>query len=100
MVVLFNAQPSGRIDPLANGLGTYNAANQMQLRRAHLRSSGFNVQWQSSAGTTRVIIADLDPAKTWQYRVNGGGSQTLRVTKSGVAAIDVTGTRTHTLTVS
>jgi hypothetical protein len=100
MVVLFNALPSARIESQANGLGVYNAANSAQLRRAHLRSTGFSVQWQSSAGSTRIIVADLDPGKTWQYRLNGGDSRVLRVTASGVATIDVSGARSHTLTVS
>ncbi len=100
MVVLFNATPSGRIEGLANGLGTYNAGNPGQLRSARMRSNGFSVQWQSSAGSTRVIVADLDPSRTWQYRLNGGDSRTLRVSMSGVATIEVSGARSHTLAVS
>lgn len=100
MVTLFNALPGAKIAALANGLGTYNAGNPSQIRQAHLRSTGFSVQWQSSSGTTRVIVADLNPAKAWQYRLNGGGSVPLRVTPSGVGTIDVPGARTHTLNVS
>lgn len=100
MVVLFNAMPSARIEALANGLGAHNPANLIQIRRAHVRSTAFNVQWRSGSASTRVIIADLDPAKTWQYRLNGGDSRPLRVTPSGVATIDVTGARSQTLIVS
>ena len=53
-VVVFNAQPSARIEALPNGLGSYNSAHTDQIRRAHLRSAGFTIQWQGSTASTRV----------------------------------------------
>jgi len=100
MVALFNAAPSPRIESLPNGLGQYNPANVPQLRNARLRSSGFTVQWQSTSASTRVIIADLDPSRPWRYRLNGGDSRPLQVTRSGLAVVDAAGARVHTITVS
>jgi hypothetical protein len=99
-VVLFNALPSPRIEALPNGLGSYDIAHTDQIRRARLRSTGFTIQWQGSTASTQVIIADLDPAKPWRYRLNNGESRVLPVTQSGLAVIDATGARAHTITVS
>jgi len=99
-VVIFNAQPGPHIDALPNGLGTFDAAQGDLIRRAHVRSAGFTVQWQASTASTLVLIVDLDPARSWRYRLNGGDSRVLTVSKSGVASIEVTGARNHTIVVS
>lgn len=99
-VVVFNAQPGPRMEPLANGLGSFDVAQGDQIRQAHLRSGGFTIQWQGSSASTLVLIADLNPAKSWRYRLNGGDSRALPVSKSGVAQIDVSGARAHTIVVS
>ena len=99
-VVIFNALPGARIEPLANGLGSYNAAHTNQIRLARQRSTGFTIQWQGSSETTRVLIADLDPSRAWRYRLNGSENRALTVPQSGMASIVVTGARAHTITVS
>ena len=81
-------------------MGSFDAAQSDLIRQAHLRSNGFTIQWQGSSASTLVLIADLNPAKTWRYRLNGGDTRTLTVNKSGVATIDVTGSRSHTIVVS
>jgi hypothetical protein len=100
MVVLFNASAGPRFEPLPNGLGTNAEGDTLQLRNSHRRSAGFTVQWQSSAGSTRIVIADLEPSKSWSYRLNGAGQRALPVSASGVATIVLDGARTYSLTVS
>ena len=46
------------------------------------------------------MIAHLDRAKGWRYRVDGGETRVLAVSQSGLASIEVTGARLHTITVS
>jgi hypothetical protein len=100
VVALFNALPSPRIEPLPNGLGSYQPEHAVQIRRGHVRSTGFTVQWQGASASTRVLIADLDPSKAWRYRVDSGESRVLPVKASGLAVVEVTGARAHTITVS
>jgi hypothetical protein len=100
VVVLFNALPSPRIEALPNGLGSYEPHHAPQIRGARLRSTGFTVQWQGATASTRILIADLDPLKPWRYRVDGGESRALPVKASGLAVVEVSGVRAHTITVS
>ncbi|AMV24585.1 Fibronectin type III domain protein [Gemmata sp. SH-PL17] len=91
LLVMFGAAPSSGLWPAT----TFN----------RVESSGYTVTWTAVAGTTNVVLANLDPAKTWTYTVDGGGAQSLAVSvdwgdaaRIGAAGeIQVSGTGSHTI---
>ena len=48
---------------------------------------------------TELFVADLDPGRGWQYRVDGGPSTSLSLSEAGLGRFVVSGSRTHTLIV-
>ena len=64
-----------------------------------LKHKGFTVQWTSTTNATDVFVADLDPGRGWQYRVDGGPSISLSLSEAGLGRFVISGSRTHTLIV-
>ena len=98
LVAVFNAAagPALRALPGRNG---YDAANANVLRQVRLRRTGFTIQWASASQTTEVFVADLDSARSWQYRVDSGPSMPITLSDGGIARLTVDGARSHTLVV-
>ena len=82
-LVLFSSTPSTH----ANG--------RTEFRR--VRREGYAVAWEASAGTTDVLLYDLDPAKTWIYAVDGKEGTSLPVSAQGVGRASSPGAGHHTL---
>ncbi len=99
VVAVFNAVqgPALRAVPVAGGYA--DPAQLKLLQDARLRRSGFTIQWSSASSRTDVYVADLDPARGWQYRVDSGPSLQLPLPVGGLARVTVSGARAHTLVV-
>ena len=99
VVALFNAEPGPSLNAGNSSRGAYEAATQSTLQGVRLKHKGFTVQWTSATNATDVFVADLDPGRTWQYRVDGGPSTGLSLSEAGLGRFVVSGSRTHTLIV-
>ena len=72
IVALFNSQQGSNIT------ATYrSAAHQTEVPAQHFRETGFTFTWTPSTSTTLLLLNDLNPANTWTYTIDGGGSQAI-----------------------
>jgi hypothetical protein len=97
LVAVFNAVPGPKLGVLPGGNGFYDSGNPGLLRQVRLRRTGFTIQWTSATQNTDVFVADLDPAKSWQYRVDSGPPMPIVLSDGGIGRLTVTGARSHTL---
>jgi hypothetical protein len=97
-LVLFNALPGPLLTALPNGNGFYDEAHTHILRTARLRNTGFSVTFSASSSTD-VFIADLDPSRPWNIRVDGLRAVPLGVQTSSLARVQIPGIGSHTITV-
>ena len=82
LVALFNAAPGAPL-PGVPGRDAYDPVNANLLRQVRLRRTGFTIQWTSASQTADVFVADLDPARTWRYRIDSGPAMPLALSASG-----------------
>jgi hypothetical protein len=98
-VALFNAAPGPalRAPP---GRDAYDPVNANLLRQVRLRRTGFTIQWTSVSPTADVFVADLDPSRSWHYKVDSGPAIPLMLSSGGIGFVTVAGAaRSHTLVV-
>jgi hypothetical protein len=98
LIALFNATP-GEPLPGVPGKDAYDPVNADLLRQVRLRRTGFTIQWTSESETADVFVADLDPARNWQYRVDSGPTMPLMLSAGGLGRLTVVGVQSHTLEV-
>jgi hypothetical protein len=94
-LALFNAAPGGRLEAAA-----WHPSHEDAVRRAHLRSTGFTTTWTAQGTSTEVFLADLDPGRTWTVSVDGSQVPNFSPNAGGFGRFTVTGSGTHTLTVT
>jgi hypothetical protein len=99
LVAVFNAAPGPKLRASPNGNGYYDSGNPNLLRQVRLRRTGFTLEWASTSQTTEVFVADLDPMKSWQYRIDSGPSMSMTLSDGGIGRLTVAGARSHTLVV-
>jgi hypothetical protein len=99
VVAVFNAAQGPTLQASPGAGGYSNPAQLKLLHDARLRRSGFTIQWPSASQVTDVYVADLDPARSWQYRVNSGPARSVTLQDGGIARLTVTGAGSQTLVV-
>jgi hypothetical protein len=99
VLALFNAEAGRSLRAEGSARGTYDPATPGLLRQVRQRRRGFTIEWPASTPATEVYVADLDPARRWQYRVNGGPPNAIAVSESGLGRFTVSGARVHSLNV-
>lgn len=66
----------------------YHSSHAAVLDSVRLRGAGsFTVAYTASATTTEFYLAHLDPARTWTYTIDGGGSNAISEDSGGFARI-------------
>jgi hypothetical protein len=94
VLVVFNAQPSARLEEAA-----YHPSHDDALRRARLRTSGYTLRWTALAGSTELYLADLDPGKRWSVEVDGRLLLSSAETSRHMTRVTLSGAGAHTLVV-
>ena len=97
VVAVFNAAPGQALrGPDVAGAATTNAD---ALRQVRVRRTGFTIQWTAATQATQLFVADLDPARSWQYRVDSGPALPLMRPGEAIGRVTVPGAGAHTLAV-
>ena len=99
VVAVFNAAAGPALRALPSGNGYYDPAQLTVIREARLRRTGFTIQWASASQRTEVFVADLEPTRSWQYRLDSGPALPIALSDGGLGRLTVTGARSHTLVV-
>jgi hypothetical protein len=97
IVALFNSQQGSNIT------ATYRAAaHQTKVPAQHFRETGFTFTWTPRTSTTLLLLNDLNPANTWTYTIDGGGSQAISEDAKGhwSATISASSGNAHTIVVT
>lgn len=97
VLALFNSEQSANL----TNLTTDHASHNESVESARFRESGYTITWTADdAAGTLVILNDLNPANTWTYTINGGGSNAITEDANGHASFTVTGTGAKTIVVT
>ena len=62
-----------------------------------LITTGTTFGWTQGTASAKVLMFDLDPAKSWTYSLDGGGATSLTISSGGVASLTVGTAAAHTL---
>jgi hypothetical protein len=95
VLALFNAAPGPKLAP-----ASFDPSHAAALRVAHLRSTGFTINWTGQASATEIFLADLDPRKRWAAVADGVSVAAFDVSSDGVARFTISGSGTHSLSLS
>lgn len=95
ILALFNAAPGPKLVEAA-----FDPSHAPVLRRAHLRSTGFTMNWNAEATATEVFLADLDPGKRWAAAADGVNVADFEASPDGLAKFTISGAGAHSLKLS
>jgi hypothetical protein len=95
VLALFNAVPGTQLEQTH-----YHSSHRDVLRRAHVRSSGFDVTWIARADETDIYLPDLDSSLRWRVTVDNQLTIALTPASSDVMKLKVNGAGAHTLRVA
>ncbi|HEU4753127.1 MAG TPA: hypothetical protein VFU47_08460, partial [Armatimonadota bacterium] len=102
-LLMFGAVPSPKLKqpPLA---ATYVIKHDRSLIRLlgtrRLLHQGYRASWTAGAGSTELLLFDLDPAQGWRVKIDEQPAVPLKVSRSGLARITAEGTGEHSLALS
>lgn len=85
---------------LSSGVYRFPAGNATQLTCVRLMQAAYTIGWTSASATTDTFLTDLDPAASWAYSLDGGGSTALTVSTAGIARPSFSGAGAHSIVVT
>lgn len=98
VLALFNAKPGQKLSQELEERATYDPELFNKLNKQRYHSAGYTVNFSANTNTTDVILADLDPAITWEVKVDGT-TQAVTVSKQGIGRTSISGNGDHTIQV-